>query len=118
MGTHILDPGPLDGHGVILVTTYSPHPTLGQDLIRRLSDGIASCKSPRGLSHEARVVIRELCGVARASGWTPEQLLIAVKEACYSSPEISTMRTTSEREAILSTIVTACISEFYNPRTD
>jgi hypothetical protein len=44
-----------------------------------------------------------------------EQLLIAVKEACYTSEEIGRLTTTSEREALVSTIVTACIQEFYRP---
>ena len=102
--------------GAIQLATQSQHPTLSKDVIRRLRDGIASSKSSRGLSPEARVVISDLCSIARSNGWTPEQLLVAVKDACYSSPEISSLTTTSERETVLARIVSACINEFYNPR--
>jgi len=56
--------------------------------------------------------------VAREHGWTPEQLLILVKEVCYTSPEITHLTTTSEREALLSMIVSGCIQEYYTPRAD
>ena len=56
--------------------------------------------------------------MARTNSWTPEQLLIAVKDACYTSPEISSLTTTSERDAVLAKIVTGCINEFYRPRDD
>jgi len=103
---------------VIQLATQSQHPTLSKDVIRRLRDGIASSKSSRGLSPEARAVIADLCLIARSNNWTPEQLLVAVKDACYTSPEISSLTTTSERETVLARIVSACITEFYNPRTD
>jgi hypothetical protein len=38
---------------------------------------------------------------------------MAVKDACYSSPEISHLTTTSERDAFLAKIVSACIKEYY-----
>ena len=56
--------------------------------------------------------------MARANSWTPEQLLIAVKDACYSTPEISSITTTSERAAVLAKFVTGCINEFYTARAD
>ena len=104
--------------GVIGLPTHVPNPTLPKDVLKRLRDGIATSRSSRGLSAEARVVITDLCSMARTNSWTPEQLLIAVKDACYSSPEISSLTTTSERDAVLAKIVTGCINEFYKPRTD
>jgi hypothetical protein len=115
MGIHILADSYYPADGVIHLASDTPRPSFTKDVVHRLRDGIATCKSSRGLSPEARAVIADLCGIARGKSWTPEQLLIAVKDACYSSPEISSLTTTSEREAMLSTIVTACISEFYNP---
>jgi hypothetical protein len=47
-----------------------------------------------------------------------EQLLIAVKEACYQSDEIGRLTTASERDALVSTVVTACIQEYYTPLSD
>jgi hypothetical protein len=118
MGPHILLwSNPLVA-GVLYLGIHPPHPSLSKDVVRRLRDGIATCKTSRGLSPEARVVISDLCTMARDSAWTPEQLLIAVKDACYSTPEISSLTTTSEREAMLSTIITGCIAEFYKPRGD
>jgi hypothetical protein len=116
MGIHILLPDAPSGPRSIQLPAKSTHPVLEHDVVQRLRDGIATSRSARGLSGEARLVISELCTIARANSWTPEQLLIAVKDACYSSPEISSLTTTSEREAVLARIVSACITEFYKPR--
>ena len=94
---------------------HAAHPSLPGDLIRRLRDGIATCRTTRSVSSEARTVIIELCNVARLNDWPAEQLIIAMREACYASPEIMRLTTTSEREAMLATLVTACIGEFYGP---
>ena len=118
MGTHIFMPVPTLEEGVIELSTHSTSPTFSKDVLKRLRDGIASSRSSRGLSPEARVAIIDLCSMARSNSWTPEQLLIAVKDACYSSPEISSLTTTSERDAVLAKIVTGCINEFYKPRDD
>ncbi|HEX6573718.1 MAG TPA: hypothetical protein VF042_02015 [Gemmatimonadaceae bacterium] len=58
-------------------------------------------------------MIADLCNSAREHGWAAEQLIIAVKEACYASPEIACLTTASEREAMLATVITGCISEYY-----
>jgi hypothetical protein len=89
--------------------------TLPADVVCRLRDGIATCRTTRLLSLEARSVIVDLCRIARQNEWAAEQLIIAVREACYASPEITQLTTTSEREAMLSTVVTGCIAEFYSP---
>ena len=94
---------------------HSAHPALPSDLIRRLRDGIATCRSTASISPEARTVIIELCNVARNKAWPAEALIIAVREACHASPEIMQLTTTSEREAMLATLVSGCISEFYQP---
>jgi len=93
-------------------------PKLSDEILKSLRDGLATCSSRRGLSPEARQALASICRVARDDGWTPEQLLILVKEVCYSSPEITHLTTTSEREALLSTIVSGCIREYYTPRAD
>ena len=92
-----------------------PHRTLPFEAVRTLRDGLAPCQTTRRLSAEARHAIGDLGRTARENDWCMEQLLIAVKEACYTSEEISRLTTTSEREALVSTIVTACIQEFYAP---
>ena len=89
------------------------HPALSPEGMKTLREGLATCRSKRGLTPEANAAIVSLCRDARANGWTAEQLLMAVKDACYSSPEISHLTTTSERDAFLAKIVTACIREFY-----
>lgn len=42
---------------------------------------------------------------------------MAVKDACYTSPEISHLTTTSERDAFLAKIVSSCIKEYYKTDT-
>ena len=119
MGTHIYycSVTTLDD-GVIELATQSVPRTFSKDVLQRLRDGIASSRSSRGLSPEARIAITDLCSMARTNSWTPEQLLIAVKDACYTTPEITSLTTTSERDAVLAKIVTGCINEFYRPRDD
>jgi hypothetical protein len=78
-----------------------------------LREGLATCRSKRGLTPEAQKAIVMLCDGAHQDGWTAEQLLMAVKDACYTSPEISHLTTTSERDAFLSKIISSCIREFY-----
>ena len=78
-----------------------------------MREGLATCRSKRGLTPEANTAIVSLCKDARQNGWTAEQLLMAVKDACYSSPEISHLTTTSERDAFLAKVVSSCIREFY-----
>ena len=93
-------------------------PRLSDDILKSLRDGLATCSLRRGLSPEARKAIASVCAAAHDNSWTVEQLLILVKEVCYTSPEISHLTTTSDREAMLATIVSGCIQEYYTPRAD
>ncbi len=86
---------------------------LAPDAMSTLREGLATCRSRRGLTPEAISSIASLCAGAHRDGWTAEQLLVAVKEACYTSPEISHLTTTSERDSFLAKIVSACIKEYY-----
>lgn len=88
---------------------------LSKEAMEKLRDGLASCRGTRGLTPEARDAIVMLCADARRDGWPPEQLLIAVKDACAGSPEISHLTSTSERDAFLAKIITACIQEYFAP---
>jgi hypothetical protein len=65
------------------------------------------------LPAEATASVKELCAAAKAEGVTVEQLVVAVKAACYSSEQVSELDTTSERDALLAKVVTACIKEYY-----
>lgn len=78
-----------------------------------LSEGLATCRSKHGLTPEANSAIVSLCDGAKHDGWSAEQLLMAVKDACYTSPEIAHLTSTSERDAFLAKIVSACIKEYY-----
>jgi hypothetical protein len=78
-----------------------------------LREGLATCRAKRGLTPEANSAIVSLCEAAKQDGWSAEHLLMAVKDACYSSPEISHLTSTSERDAFLAKIVSACIKEYY-----
>ena len=103
---------------MIQLTTTPVHPKLSDEILKSLQDGLATCTSRRALSPEARRAVARLCAVARENSWNPEQLVVVVKEACYSSPRIAHLTTSSEREAMLATIVTGCIQEFYTPTAD
>jgi hypothetical protein len=99
--------------GMPQLPTRSEHPALNPQAMATLRQGLATCRSKRGLTPEAQSAIVSVCETAHNDGWTAEHLLMAVKNACYSSPEIAHLTTTSERDAFLSKIVTACIKQFY-----
>jgi hypothetical protein len=86
---------------------------LPQDALNRLQEGFASWRTHRTLTPEANAIVADLCRSAKQAGWSPEQLVVAVKNACNDSPEIREMTTTSERDAFLGRLVTACIKEFF-----
>ena len=86
-------------------------PTVG----KALRDGLATCAARRRFTPEAQRAISDLCVLARQNGWTPEQLLVTVKDACYTSPEFVSLNSTSEREFLVASVVTGCITEFYEP---
>ncbi len=90
-----------------------PHPALSPEALTTLREGLATCRSKHGLTPEANAAIVTLCDGAKHDGWSAEQLLMAVKDACYTSPEISHLTSTSERDAFLAKIVSACIKEYY-----
>ena len=88
-------------------------PRLSSAATDKLREGLATCRSKHALSPEAHEAVVALCAEARGNGWTPEQLIVAVKDAYSASHDISPLTTTSEREAFLATLVTSCIQEFF-----
>jgi len=118
MGAHILLTAPSQVFGVFQLSTAPVPPKLSDEILKSLRNGLATCSIRRGISPEARKAIASVCGLARENSWSPEQLLILLKEVCYSSPEMAHLTTTSEREALLATIVTGLIDEYYSPRAD
>ena len=51
---------------------------------------------------------------ARARDILPEQLLVRLKEAWSSLPEVRAMRDSQEQARLLERVVTMCIREYYN----
>ena len=88
-------------------------PVLPHEALEKLREGFTASASRKTLTPEENEAVAALCKAARESSWTPEQLIIAVKDTCYTSPEIAHLTPTSERDAFLARIVTACIKEFF-----
>lgn len=84
-----------------------------EEALQRLRTSLPTWRARQALPPEAASIVQNLCAGARASGWTPEQLIVAVKTACYSSEEVSQLDTTSERDALLARVVTTCIKEYF-----
>ncbi len=103
----------LQDYRVITQPAAALRPSLSKESIEQFRNGLATCRSKHGLTPEAREAIVILCDGARRDLWTPEQMVVAVKDACYTSNEITHLTTTSERVAFLGKIVTACIQEFF-----
>ena len=83
------------------------------EVLERLRSSLPYWRARSALPPEATVIVQDLCAAARAAGWTPEQLVVAVKTACYASDEVTQLDTTSERDALLARVVTSCIKEFF-----
>lgn len=81
--------------------------------LSKLRVALPDCSATRALSPEALDAIAELCQVARRERWPPERLLVVVKNAFHSSREVAHNLTPSERDSLLSTVVSACISHYY-----
>ena len=104
------------------IPRFERYPTLSEtqqrigtptDAIDRLRISLPSWRARSSLPPEANAIVRDLCSAAKAAGWTPEQLVVAVKTACYGSDEVSHLDTTSERDALLARVVTTCIKEYF-----
>jgi hypothetical protein len=92
--------------------------TIPAEALERLRTSLPSWRARSALPSEATAIVRELCAGARAAGWTPEQLIVAVKTTCYGSDEVSQLDTTSERDALLARVVTTCIKEYFREGSD
>lgn len=99
--------------GQHLVSLPDRSQVLPTDSLMRLRSGLPSWRQKNSLPPEAGEIVTELCGAARRAGWSPEQLVVAVKDACYGSDEMAELSTTSERDALLAKVVTACIKEYF-----
>jgi hypothetical protein len=84
-----------------------------EEALNRLQEGFARWRTHRTLTPEANEAVAAVCRAAKRAGWSPEQLVVAVKNACHDSTEIREMTTTSERDAFLGRLVTACIKEYF-----
>jgi len=60
-----------------------------------------------------RRALRLMCDEAHRSGLRAEQLIVIVKDAWRSLPEVSRLPAGGTRERLLSRVVTMCIEEFY-----
>jgi hypothetical protein len=60
-----------------------------------------------------RRAIRVMCDEAHRNGLRAEQLLVILKDAWSSLPEVARLPTGGTRERLLDRIVTMCVEEFY-----
>ena len=63
-----------------------------------------------------RRAIRVMCDEAHRNGLRAEQLLVILKDAWSSLPEVTRLPTGGTRERLLGRIVTMCVEEFYGPQ--
>ena len=99
--------------GYSTLSETQQRPTVPADALDRLRTSLPSWRARSALPAEANAIVRDLCDGAKAAGWTPEQLVVAVKTTCYGSDEVSHLDTTSERDALLARVVTTCIKEYF-----
>lgn len=112
MGAGTDTPTPTRSQGFLKLSDHS-QVILPADALERLRTSLPSWRARSALPAEATAIVQDLCAGARASGWTPERLIVAVKTTCYASPEVTQLDTTSERDALLARVVTTCIKEYF-----
>ena len=61
-----------------------------------------------------RSALHALAAEAHAKSVLPEQLLVRLKEAWSSLPEVRAMRDAQQQARLLERVVTMCIREYYN----
>jgi hypothetical protein len=64
-----------------------------------------------------RHAVQMVCADARLKRFTPERLLIDVKDALRVLPEVQQMSRGPERDEFISSVVTLCIDEFFGQGT-
>jgi hypothetical protein len=60
-----------------------------------------------------RNAVQLVCADARLKRYTPERLLIDVKDALRGLPEVQQLPRGPERDELISGVVTLCIDEFF-----
>ena len=65
------------------------------------------------LSGDSRRAIRALCAAAHEEHLRAEQLLVVVKQALNSLPEVATLPYGAGRADALARVISLCIEEFY-----
>ena len=66
----------------------------------------------------ARAPVREavqlVCAEARVQHYTPERLLVDLKDALRATPEVQQVPRGPERDDLVARVVTLCIDEFFD----
>lgn len=65
---------------------------------------------------DIRRALRLLCAEARENGVQIEQLLVVFKHAWHSLPETRRLPADGDRDAMLGSVITMCIEEYYANR--
>ena len=62
---------------------------------------------------QLRRAMRSFCDAAHAQNLPPEEVLVVLKSACRSVPEICEARSRDGADTLIARAVTMCIQEFY-----
>jgi hypothetical protein len=73
----------------------------------RASAGNAFAHAP------VRTAVRLVCAEARLQHYTPERLLVDLKDALRATPEVQRVPRGPERDDLVARVVTLCIDEFF-----
>jgi hypothetical protein len=85
-------------------------PLAHQDLLRT---AIADGATPKAVSAEQRLVLRQICSAPERKAFEPEDFLIAFKLALADAANDVGIPPGPERNDFLSRLVSVCIEEFY-----
>jgi hypothetical protein len=90
-------------------------PTISSAAMDALRHSLQGDYRADGKLARARVrrAVQIVCADARLKRYTPERLLIDVKDALRVLPEVQQMQRGPERDEFISSVVTLCIDEFF-----
>jgi hypothetical protein len=101
---------------MMMAPDSSPPPSsrLDQELLNALRVALRGNGNDAEHASALRASLLLVATEARARDVRPEQLLVRLKEAWSSLPEVRSMRDAKEQALVLERVVTMCIREYYN----
>jgi hypothetical protein len=95
-------------------SSQPPSSRLDEELLNAVRLALGGYEQDAGHASALQASLLLVATEARARAILPEQLLVRLKEAWSSLPEVRAMRDSHEQARLLQRVVTMCIREYYS----